>query len=272
MFDHLALSERVMERELEQALMDRLQDTLLAFGHGMAFVGRQVRFDVDGDELVLDLLLFNVEQLRYVVIELKIGRFDPAYVGQHGTYVAVVDDRLRRIDRHTPTVGILLCKGRNDTLVRYALAGAPAPLAVADYTYDTLPVQERGGLPTAAELAAALEPRWAGPGGQCRMRGRRRCCRSGPSSRSGPGWCGTAAPGGASCSPGHRRDRPADRGLSRPVAWVRGLDAGCTRSGAGVSGSGVGRAGLRSPACAPVRRARSVGTHRRPRRTRRSRR
>jgi len=91
-FDHLALSERVAERELEQALMDRLQQTLLAFGHRMAFVGRQVRFDVDGDELVLDLLLFNVEQL-------------PAYVGQLGTYVAVVDDRLRRRDRHAPTVG-----------------------------------------------------------------------------------------------------------------------------------------------------------------------
>jgi len=116
-----------------------------------------VRFDVDGDELVLDLLLFNVEQLRYVVVELKIGRFDPAYVGQLGTYVAVVDDRLRRSDRHARTVGILLCKSRNDTLVRYALAGAPAPLAVADYTYDTLPAQERGTLPTAAELAAALE-------------------------------------------------------------------------------------------------------------------
>ena len=143
-FDHLALSERVAERELEQALMDRLQRTLLAFGHGMAFVGRQVRFDVDGDELVLDLLLFDVEQLRYVVVELKIGRFDPAYVGQLGTCVAVVDDRLRRSERHARTVGILLCKGRNDTLVRYALAGAPAPLAVADYIYDTLPPQERG--------------------------------------------------------------------------------------------------------------------------------
>ncbi len=157
-FDHLALTEPVAERDLEQAMVDRLERTLLAFGHGMAFVGRQVRFDIDGDELVLDLLLFSVEQLRYVVIELKIGRFDPAYVGQLGTYVAVVDDRLRRPDRHAPTVGILLCKGRNDTLVRYALAGAPAPLAVADYTYDSLPAQERGGLPTAAELAAALEP------------------------------------------------------------------------------------------------------------------
>ncbi len=68
-----------------------------------------------------------------------------------------MDDRLRRSDRHAPTVGILLCKGRDDTLVRYALAGAPAPLAVADYTYDTLPPQERGALRTAAELTAALE-------------------------------------------------------------------------------------------------------------------
>ncbi len=157
MFDHLALSERAAERDLEQALIDRVQDTLLAFGHGMAFVGRQVRFDIDGDELVLDLLLFSIEQLRYVVVELKIGRFDPGYVGQLGTYVAVVDDRLRRPDRHAPTVGILLCKSRNDTLVRYALAGASAPLAVADYTYDALPSDERAVLPAADELAAALD-------------------------------------------------------------------------------------------------------------------
>ncbi len=125
-FDHLALSERAAERELERALMDRLERTLLAFGDGMAFVGRQVRFDVDGDELVLDLLLVSLEQLRYVVVELKIGRFDPAFVGQLGTYVAVVDDRLRRPSRRAPTVGILLCKARNDTLVRYALAGGTA--------------------------------------------------------------------------------------------------------------------------------------------------
>jgi len=104
-FHHLALSERVAERELEQALTDRLQDTMLAFGHGMAFVGRQVRFDVDGDELVLDLLLFNVEQPRYIVVELKLGRPDPAYVRSARHYVAVVDDRLRRRDRTNPRSG-----------------------------------------------------------------------------------------------------------------------------------------------------------------------
>ncbi len=156
-FDHLQLTDRASERQLEQALMDRLQDTLLALGHGLAFVGRQVRFDVDGDELVLDLLLFHVEQLRYVVIELKIGRFESGYVGQLGTYVALVDDRLRRADRHAPTVGILLCTSRNEQVVRYALSASTAPMAVAGYTYDTLPADEQAALPTAAELTAALE-------------------------------------------------------------------------------------------------------------------
>ena len=156
-FDQLGLTERVAERDLEQALMDRLEKTLLEFGHGMAFVGRQVRFEVAGDELVVDLLLFHVEQLRYVVVELKIGRFEPGYVGQLGTYVALVDDRLRRPDRHAATVGILLCRGRNEAVVRYALGGAPAPLAVADYTYEALPAAERAALPTADDLAAALQ-------------------------------------------------------------------------------------------------------------------
>lgn len=155
-FDHLGLTGRVRERDVEQALMDKLQATLLEFGHGMAFVGRQVRFVIDGDELVVDLILFNVEQLRYVVIELKIGQFEPGHVGQLGTYVSLVDDRLRRTDRHAPTVGILLCAGRNEAIVRYALAGASAPLAVAGYTYETLPLNEQAALPTAEDLEAIL--------------------------------------------------------------------------------------------------------------------
>lgn len=137
--------------------MDRLQATLLAFGHGMAFVGRQVRFDVDGDELVIDLLLFHVEQLRYLVVELKIGRFEPGHIGQLGTYVALVEDRLRRPDRHAPTIGLLLVAGRNEQIVRYALSGASAPLAVADYTYDSLPPDARAALPPADQLTAALD-------------------------------------------------------------------------------------------------------------------
>lgn len=156
-FDHLALTRPMVERDLEQALMDRLQTTLLEFGHGMAFVGRQVRFDVDGDDLVVDLLLFHVDQLRYIVVELKIDRFEIGYLGQLGTYVAVVEDRLRLADRHAPTIGLLLVAGRNEQFVRYALSASSAPLAVADYTYETLPADARAGLPSAAQLAAALD-------------------------------------------------------------------------------------------------------------------
>ncbi|WP_432571005.1 PDDEXK nuclease domain-containing protein [Kineococcus sp. SYSU DK005] len=152
-FDHLDATDRASEKRLEQALMDRLQATLSAFGHGMAFVGRQVHFTVGGDELIVDLLFFHVEQLRYVVVELKIGRFQPGYLGQLSTYVAMVDDKLRR-PQHLPTVGILLVAGRNEAIVRYALAGAAAPVAVA--TYDTLSPEQRAGLPDPALLSAEL--------------------------------------------------------------------------------------------------------------------
>ncbi|NIZ91724.1 PDDEXK nuclease domain-containing protein [Kineococcus rubinsiae] len=165
-FDHLTATDRASEKALETGLMDRLQATLTAFGHGMAFVGRQIRFDVDGDELIVDLLLFHLEQLRYVVVELKIGRFEPAFLGQLGTYVALVDDKLRHA-QHSPTIGILLVAGRNETLVRYALSSAAAPMAVA--TYDTLPPEQRAGLPDVAALTAVLtdalhEPRTHPPG------------------------------------------------------------------------------------------------------------
>lgn len=160
-FDHLALTAAAREHDVEQGLMDKLQETLLEFGHGMAFVGRQVRFTVEGDELIVDLLLFAVEQVRYVVIELKIGKFEPGFVGQLGTYVALVDDRLRRPDLHAPTVGILLCAGRNEAVVRYALAGSPAPMAVASYTYETLPSDQQASLPRPGDLAAIIT---SGPG------------------------------------------------------------------------------------------------------------
>ncbi|MDR2620501.1 MAG: PDDEXK nuclease domain-containing protein, partial [Propionibacteriaceae bacterium] len=86
-FEHLAYVERITERDVERTLMDRLQDTLTEFGRGMAFVGRQVRLDVtdekgDTDEFVLDLLLFHIPQRRYVVVELKIGRFEPSFLSQ----------------------------------------------------------------------------------------------------------------------------------------------------------------------------------------------
>ncbi|MFL0360907.1 YhcG family protein [Curtobacterium flaccumfaciens] len=151
--DFLALDSDAKERHLEQALVDRIIDTLRELGEGFAFVGRQVHFDVDGDDFYVDLLFFHVEQLRYVVIELKTGKFKPEYLGQLGFYVALVDDRLRRT-QHADTVGLLLVADKNDAVVRYSLGAHQTPIGVA--SYDLLPPSVQAALPTEAELAQAL--------------------------------------------------------------------------------------------------------------------
>lgn len=157
-FDFLAQTRPRLERDLEQALVDRMQETLTAFGSGFAFIGRQVHFEVDGDDFYVDLLFFHVTQLRYVVIELKSGRFTPRDAGQLGFYVALVDDRLRVADTHAETVGILLCADKHDGVVEYALKTIDQPVAIARYTYDTLPKDMRDLLPPPSEVLEAIEP------------------------------------------------------------------------------------------------------------------
>ena len=155
-FEHLAMVNTRLERDVEQALMDRLQDTLMEFGRGMALVGRQFHLPLgDGEEFIIDLLLFHVEQLRYVVVELKVGPSSPAHVGQLGAYVAAVDGELRRPDVHAPTVGILLCTSKGGAAIKYALASTAAPVAVADY--QGLPADAQAALPSAGELQAVVD-------------------------------------------------------------------------------------------------------------------
>jgi predicted nuclease of restriction endonuclease-like (RecB) superfamily len=155
-FEFLGLSGEVAERDLENALTGRITETLRELGPGFAFVGRQVHFDVDGDDFYVDLLFFHIEQSRYVVIELKTGKFQPEYAGKLNFYVALVDDVLRR-DHHNETIGILICGSKNDRSVRYSLGRATSPMAVASYTYDALPSDVRQGLPDAEHLTSALE-------------------------------------------------------------------------------------------------------------------
>jgi predicted nuclease of restriction endonuclease-like (RecB) superfamily len=155
-FEHLAMVGTRLERDVEQALMDRLQDTLMELGRGMSLVGRQFHLPLgDGEEFIIDLLLFHVEQLRYVVVELKVGPSTPAHLGQLGAYVAAVDGELRRPAIHAPTVGILLCTGKGGAAVKYALASTAAPVAVADY--QGLPDDARAALPSAGELQAVVD-------------------------------------------------------------------------------------------------------------------
>ncbi|MFJ6419232.1 YhcG family protein [Paeniglutamicibacter sp. NPDC091659] len=154
--DFLGLTEDAQEHAMEEAMTLRLAQTLAEFGPGFAFVGRQYQFDVDGDDFFIDLLLYHVPSDRYVVVELKAGKFKPEHLGQLNFYVAAINDTLR-LPRQAPTVGILVCGSKNARTVRYALDGSTQPLAVTSYTYDALPIDEKATLPSPAAITAALE-------------------------------------------------------------------------------------------------------------------
>jgi predicted nuclease of restriction endonuclease-like (RecB) superfamily len=157
----LDVAAAIRERDLERALVDDVERFMLELGVGFAFVGRQVRLEVDGEEFILDLLFFHVVLNRYVVIELKLGKFRPQYAGQLNFYVNLVDDRLRR-SHHARTIGLILCASRNETVVRYALQGMEGPLGVARYSGRQPPAGEieaglGGHLPPPEELSAGVQ-------------------------------------------------------------------------------------------------------------------
>jgi hypothetical protein len=99
--------------------------------------------------------MFHVEQLRYIVVELKVTDFEPEHLGQLATYVTMVDDLVRNRQIHAPTVSLLLCTGKREATVRYALASAAAPVAVAQW--QGLPSEARAALPTAEELETVIQ-------------------------------------------------------------------------------------------------------------------
>jgi predicted nuclease of restriction endonuclease-like (RecB) superfamily len=158
LFDFIGTADPRREAEVEQALMDHVQRFLLELGAGFAFVGRRVHLEVGGDDFYLDLLFYHLRLRRYVVIELKARAFEPGDVGQINLYRAAVDDLLRHPDDQ-PTIGLLLCRGKNKLVVEYALSGLDQSIAVADWKKqitETLPAEFQGSLPTIAEIEAEL--------------------------------------------------------------------------------------------------------------------
>ena len=157
-FDFLSLTEKYTERELEDQLVEHIEKFLLELGQGFAFVGRQVRLEIAGDEFFADLLFYHLTLRCYVVIELKAVKFDPGYLGQLGMYMAAVDDLLAH-DDDKPTIGLLLCKSKNDLVVEYALRSSSAPMGVSDWKaqiVESLPEELASSLPSVEELEAEL--------------------------------------------------------------------------------------------------------------------
>lgn len=154
--DFLGLTTEAEELAIEEAMTQRMSQTLAEFGRGFAFYGRQFHLDVEGEDFYIDLLLVHVPTNRFVVVELKSGKFKPEHLGQLNFYVAAVNN-LVKFPGMAPTVGILVCGSKHDPTVRYALDGSSQPIAVTSYTYDTLPAKEREALPSPAAITAALE-------------------------------------------------------------------------------------------------------------------
>lgn len=155
-FDFLSLGMETQGRDLERALLIHLRDFLLELGVGFAFVGSQYHLEVGGQDFYLDLLFYHLRLRCYVILELKIGDFQPEYAGKMNFYLAAVNDLLRHSDDQ-PSIGIILCKTRNRLIAEYALRDMQAPLGVATYRLtEALPDALRGSLPEVAELEATL--------------------------------------------------------------------------------------------------------------------
>ncbi len=156
-FDFLELGGEHSERELERTLITRIEDFLRAMGGMFAFMGSQYRIEVDGEEFFIDLLLFHRSLRCLVAIELKIGKFKPEFVGKMQFYLAALDRQVRQEDEN-PSIGIILCKEKNRTVVEYALHDTRKPIGVATYAItNTLPKELKGQLPGPEEISRLLE-------------------------------------------------------------------------------------------------------------------
>lgn len=156
-FDFLELGGKHSERQLERALITRIEDFLRAMGGMFAFMGSQFRLEVEGKEYFIDLLLYHRRLKCLVAIELKIGEFQPEFVGKMQFYLAALDRQVRGEGENT-SIGIILCKEKNRTIVEYALYDTRKPIGVATYRIlKRLPKALEGQLPSPKEISILLE-------------------------------------------------------------------------------------------------------------------
>ncbi|MCC8114083.1 MAG: PDDEXK nuclease domain-containing protein [Bacteroidales bacterium] len=156
-FDFLALREEYDEKELEEALVNNVTKFLVELGTGFAFMGRQYRLLVGDTECFIDLLFYNTKIHAYCCVELKTGSFRPGHLGQLGFYVSAVNHILKS-DIDNPTIGILICKDKDNIEAQYSLETYNVPLGISEYKLTNLiPSEFKGTLPTIEEIESTLE-------------------------------------------------------------------------------------------------------------------
>lgn len=155
-FDFLNVGDEAHEREVEKALIKHMEKFLIELGAGFAFVGRQYHLEVAGQDFYIDLLFYHLKLRCYCVIELKDKDFKPEYAGKMNFYLSAVDDLIRH-PSDEPTIGIILCKSKNNVLAEYTLRDMTKPIGLAEYKLtEALPDKIKTSLPTIEQLEAEL--------------------------------------------------------------------------------------------------------------------
>jgi len=158
-FDFVGNSQHIMEKELEDKLINHIQKFLLELGQGFAFIGRQVHLELGNSDFYLDLLFYHVKLKCYVVVELKTGKFDAGYISKLNMYLNVVNDTLCQPEDNK-TIGLLLVKSKDKMVVEYSLSGFKNPIGVSNWESDivkSLPNKIKKNLPTIEEIEKELE-------------------------------------------------------------------------------------------------------------------
>ena len=155
-FDFLTLREQFDERELENALIDNVTKFLLELGTGFSFMGRQFHLEVGKQEFFPDLLFYNTRLHAYCVVELKTTSFKPEYLGQLSFYVSAINHQFKT-DIDNPTIGLLVCKDKDNIVAQYALESYTQPIGVSEFQLaDIYPTDFRSSMPTIEEIEARL--------------------------------------------------------------------------------------------------------------------
>ena len=150
-FGFLGTQSLKNEHAIEEKLTEHMVEFLMEMGRGFAFVGRQYRVVVDGEESKMDLLMYHLKMHRYVVIELKAVEFIPEFVSKLNFYISVVDEYIKSPEDN-PTIGLLLCPSKSDKKVRFSLRGFTQPMGVAEYEIKQLMDEVQSAFPTTAEI------------------------------------------------------------------------------------------------------------------------
>jgi len=156
-FDFLTLGKEAEERDLERALVEKIKDFLLELGVGFAFMGSQYHLEVGGQDFYIDLLFYHHRLRCLVALDLKMRDFEPAFAGTMNFYLSALDDLVRHPDDQPP-VGIILCKGKNQTVAEYALRDVSKPIGVSEYRFTKkVPQDLAKALPAPRELERLIE-------------------------------------------------------------------------------------------------------------------